>query len=73
MHAAGIEFDDALFIGQTPKSNRVVIRIVFGTHHDADAGIERVPAAFQECVCIFDVVVTVVRADDDRTFGRAFL
>ena len=70
MHAAGVEFDDAFFVGQAAESDRVVVGIVFRALHHADAGLERVAATFQERIGRFDVGISVVGADDDGALGR---
>ena len=73
VHAAGIEFDDAFFVGQAAKADGIVVGIVLRALHHADRGIERVAAALQERVGFFDIGVTVVRADDDGAFCEDIL
>src|SRR5260370_29596157 len=46
MHAAGVEFDNPLFVGKTAESDGIVIRIIFRSLDNAHSGVERVAAAF---------------------------
>ena len=61
MHAAGIEFHHAVFIGQAAKSHAVVIGIVFRPGDHLHHGIERVAAAGQHGIAAIQIVVAIVR------------
>ena len=73
VHAAGVEFDHAFFVGDSAEADGVVIWIIFRTLHDTQRGIERVAAAFQEGECVFEIGVAVVGADDDGALVRSGL
>ena len=66
VHAAGVEFDYAFFVGKAAESDGVVVRIVFRTFYNADGSVERVAAAFQESEGVVEIIEAVVGADDDR-------
>ena len=46
MHAAGIEFHHAFFIGQPPEADGVVVRIVLRPFDHLNGGVEGICAAF---------------------------
>src|SRR5208337_745454 len=69
-HAAGIELDHAVLVGQATQPDAVVVRIVFRPGDDLHHRIQRVAAAAQHGVAAVQVVVPVVGADDDRLPGR---
>src|SRR5437660_8698121 len=71
MHAAGVEFDHAFFIGKAAEADRIVIRIVFRTLYNAQGGVERVATVFQENKGVVEVIDAVVGADNDRALGGA--
>src|SRR5271165_64916 len=66
VHATGIEFNDAFFVGKTAESHTGVVRIVFRAFDDADGGVERVASVLQEGEGIVEIVDAVVGADNDR-------
>src|SRR4029077_20101767 len=77
VHAAGVEFDHAFFIGKAAESDGIVVRVIFRALYNAQGRVERVTAAFQESEGVVEVIDAVVGADDDRPlraarrFGRA--
>ncbi len=48
VHAAGIKFDNAFFVGEPTQANTIGVRIIFRTLDDFEGGIKRIAAAFQE-------------------------
>ena len=70
MHAAGVEFDDALFVGQATEADAVVLRIVFAAEADVVDGVERVGSVQQHFVGLLDGVVAGDAGDDDGLGGR---
>ncbi len=70
MHAAGVELDDAVFIGQAAVSDAVVVRVIFAGDADVVAGVECVGAVEEHLVGFFDGVVAGVARDDDGLLGR---
>src|ERR1700746_2376758 len=66
MHAAGIKFNDPLFIGQPAQANAVVCWIVLRTGHHQNCRVECVAAFRQVLIGPVKVSKTVVRAHDDR-------
>ena len=70
VHAAGIEFDDSLFIGQAAETDGIIVGIVLGPFHHADSRLERVSATLEKGVGSFNISVAVVGADDDRALRR---
>src|SRR5450759_1680629 len=71
VHAAGVEFDHAFFVRKAAESDAIVVRIVFRAFHDAQGGVERVAAVFQENEGGVEVMDAIVGADDDRPLGGA--
>src|ERR1700675_4165626 len=65
MHAAGVEFDNPLFVGKAAQSDGIVIRIIFRAFYNAQGSVERVTAAFQESEGIVEVIDAIVGAYDD--------
>jgi hypothetical protein len=59
VHAAGIEFDDAFFVGKPAEADAGVIGIVLGSLDQAECGIQRASAAREEVVSVIDVVEAV--------------
>jgi hypothetical protein len=73
MHAAGIEFDHAFFVGQAAEADRVVVGIVLWSFHYFDGGIEGVSSAFQKSECGLQVSEAVVSTHDDGALVRTRL
>ncbi len=80
VHAASIEFDHAFLVGDSPKPDAGVIRIVLRPLHHAQRRVQRVSTAGEECVCVVEIVESVVCTNNDRTSndrtlatGRAWL
>src|SRR6266478_1637182 len=48
VHAAGVELDFALFVGQAAIAYRVVVGIVLDDRYGGDYGVEGVAAFFQD-------------------------
>src|ERR1700682_1578603 len=71
MHAAGVKFDNPLFVGKAAESDRIVIRIIFRSLDNAHGGVERVAAAFQESKRVVEVIDAICAADDDRPLRAA--
>ena len=74
MHAAGIEFDNAFFVGEATEANTVVLRIIFRTVDDFESGIKRIAstvelmssyskAGYSRQVRIIDSVVAAATCD----------
>jgi hypothetical protein len=42
MHAAGIEFDDTFFVGQTAEANGIVVGIVLRTPDYPDTSLQSI-------------------------------
>ena len=66
MHTAGVKFDHPFFVRQTTKPNAVVERIVFRPIDHAHSRIKRVAAILQKEEGIFQIVESIVRANNDR-------
>ena len=62
MHAAGVEFDHAFFVGQAAEADRIVVGIILRAHDYADCGIERIAAGLQESISRFDIGAAIVGA-----------
>ena len=73
VHAAGIELDNAFFVGETTEANTIVLRIIFRALDDFEGGIKRIAAAFQEDERVLEIRVSIVGTDDDGTFERTGL
>jgi hypothetical protein len=73
VHAAGIEFDNAIFVGEATEANTIVVRIIFRALDDFEGGIERIAAALQEDERVLEIGVAIVGADEDGTFVRTEL
>ncbi len=71
MHAAGVEFDHALFVGKAAQSDAIVVRIVFRSLDHAESGVQRVAAVLQESECVVEVFDAIVGTDNDRPLARA--
>src|ERR1700681_1544432 len=71
MHAAGVEFNDAFFVGKAAQSDGIVIRVIFRALDYAEGSVERVATVFQESEGVVEVIDAVVGADDDRPLGAA--
>ena len=71
VHAAGIEFDHAFFVGKAAQSDAIVVRIVFRAFYNAQGSVERVAAVFQENEGGVEVIDAIVSANDDRPLGGA--
>ncbi len=61
VHAAGIEFDYAFFVGQAAESDAVLVGIVFRAFHHFQGGVERVAAILEECEGIVEIFIAIVR------------
>jgi hypothetical protein len=70
VHAAGIEFDDALFIGQSAEAYAVILRIVLAADADVMRGFERVNTIEEHLVCLLDRLVAGDAGDNDRLRRR---
>jgi hypothetical protein len=68
VHAAGVEFDHAFFVGDSAEAHAGVVGIVFRSLDYFEGGVERVAAVFQEGERVLEISVTVVGADDDGAF-----
>jgi len=73
VHAAGVKFDHAFFVGNSAEANRIVVGIVFRTFDHFDGGVERVSSGLQEGERVLEVGVAVVGADDDGALVRTRL
>ena len=73
MHAAGIEFDHAFFVGNSAEADAGVVGIVLRSLDHFERGVERVAAAFQEGESVVEIVEAVVGADDDWALVRSGL
>ena len=62
VHAAGIEFHHAFFVGQPAQSDAVFVGIIFRAFHHFQRRIERVAAVFQEGEGIVEIVDSRCRA-----------
>jgi hypothetical protein len=71
VHAAGVEFDHAFFIGQASEADAVIFGIVFGAFDDAERGVQRVTSVLEEGEGIVEVVEAVVSADHDGALVRS--
>ncbi len=65
MHAAGVELDDAFFVGKAAEAYRVVLWIVFAAEADVVDGVEGVLAIKEHLVGLLDGVVAGNAGDDD--------
>ena len=72
VHAAGVEFDDAFFVGQASEADAGVVGIVFGTFDYAEGGVEGVASVVEEGVGVVEVVEAVVGGDHDRCLVRGW-
>ncbi len=70
MHAAGIEFDHALFVGKAAQSDAIVVRIVLRSLDHAESGVQRVAAVFQESERVVEIFHAIVSTDNDRPLAR---
>jgi hypothetical protein len=68
---SSVEFDHAFFVGKAAEPDRIVIRIIFRSLDNAQGGVERVAAAFQESKRVVEVIDAIVGADDDRPLRAA--
>jgi hypothetical protein len=73
VHAAGIEFDYAFFVGNSAEANAGVVRIVFRALDDAKRGVERVAAGLEESEGVFKVCISVISTDDNGALVRSGL
>jgi hypothetical protein len=73
VHARGVEFDDAFFVGQASEADGVVVGIVFGAADDAQGGVESVGSGAQHGVAFIEIIVAIVGRDDDGTLTRGGL
>src|ERR1700723_2897085 len=73
VHAAGVEFDHAFFVGNSAETDRIVIGIVFRTFHHLEGSIEGVSPTFQKGECAFEISVAVVGANNDGALVRSGL
>src|SRR5271167_1112231 len=65
MHAAGVEFDDALFVGKSAEADAVVFGIVLTADADVVRSLECVGAVEEHLVCLLDRLVAGDAGDDD--------
>ncbi len=72
MHAAGIEFNHAVFIRMTAQPDALVIGVILRALNHFEHGIKCVCAARQQPVGLVEVVVAVGRTDDDGQLGSVF-
>ncbi len=71
VHAAGVEFDDAFFVGQASEADAVVFGVVLAAEADVVRGFKRVTAAVeQHLVGLLHGVIAGGAGDDDRFRGR---
>src|SRR5215469_4119978 len=73
MHATGIEFDYALFVGVASETYALVVGIVLGSLDNFERRLERVSAIGEEAIGLVEIVVSVGGADDDGQAGGAFV
>src|ERR1700722_19902651 len=73
VHAAGVEFHHAFFVGNSAQTDRIVIGIVFRTFHHLEGSIECVSPTFQKGECVFEISVAVVGANNDGALVRSGL
>jgi hypothetical protein len=73
VHATGVEFNHAFFVGDSAEAYAIVVGIVFRTFDDTKGGVERVAAGFQEGECVLEIVEPVIGADDDGALVRTGL
>ena len=69
VHAAGVELDDAFFIGKAAEADAVVFGIVFAAEADVVDGVESVLAIEEHLVGLLDGVVAGDAGDDDGIRG----
>ncbi len=69
VHAARIQLDHAVFVGQAAVTDGVVCGVFFDDVHAGDYGVERVGALADHLHCFLDGAQTVGTADGDR-FAR---
>src|SRR5258706_2666379 len=65
VHATGIQFDDAFFVGQAAETDAVVVGIVFWPADYEHGGIESVAPLAEDFEALVDVVETIAGGDDD--------
>ena len=65
MHAAGIEFDDAFFVGQAAEADGMIFRIVLAAETNVVNGFEGVSAIEEHVVGLLDGGVAGFAGDDD--------
>ncbi len=69
VHDAGVEFDDAVFVGEAAVADAVVVGVVFAGLADVERGFEGVGAVLEEGVGFGDGVVAGLAGDDDGALG----
>jgi hypothetical protein len=69
VHHARIEFDHALFVGQTAQPDAVIGRIVLlNLEHKAD-GVQGIATSLQQCVATVGTILTIRRRNEHGALG----
>ena len=72
VHAAGIQFDHAFFVGMSSQADAFIIGVILRSLHDLERSIECVPAAGEKRIRLIEIVISVARRNDDWQLGRVF-
>ena len=73
MHAAGVKFDDAFFVGKSAEADAVVAGVVLAADADVVRRLERVGAVEEHLVGLLDRLVAGDAGNDDRFRRRLHL
>ncbi len=74
MHAAGIQFHHAIFVGQAAQPHAVIFRIIFRAGNRGDGSFQRVRACLQLLIAGFKVIPSrrdAIRRRNHDVFGRS--
>ena len=71
MHATGVKFDRAFFVGQSAQSDGIVVRIIFRALDHAESSVQCIAAVLQKNESVVKVIHAIVGTDDDWPLARA--
>ena len=66
VHARGVQLDHAVFIGESPKTNTVVVGIVFLRFAHGDGGVERIAAGLEHVVAALAAIPKLLHDNRDE-------
>ena len=67
VHHAGIQLDDAVFIGQAAVAHGIVVGIVFDLGHNRERGVQRIATGFEQSHSVIEMLQAVCGRNNQRT------